>query len=51
MTQEQFECEKNYRVSIAITKVMLTRKLINEKDYSKINTMLISKYKPVIGGL
>jgi hypothetical protein len=51
MTHEQFESEKNYRVSIAITKVMLMRKIINEKDYSKINTMLISKYKPVIGGL
>lgn len=51
MTKEQFEGEKNYRVSIVIAKAMLVRKIINEKDYSKINTMLISKYKPVIGGL
>lgn len=51
MTREQFEREKNYRVSIAIAKVMLSRKLINEKDYSKIDNMLISKYKPIIGGL
>lgn len=51
MTKEQFESEKNYRVSIAIAKAMLSRKIINEKDYGKINAMLISKYNPVIGGL
>lgn len=51
MTKEQFEGEKNYRISIAIAKVMLAKKIINQKDYSKIDTMLISKYKPVIGGL
>lgn len=51
MTKEQFEGKKNYRVSIVIAKAMLERKIINEKDYIKINTMLISKYKPVIGGL
>lgn len=51
MTKEQFEGEKNYRVSIVIAKAMLARKIINEKEYRKINTMLISKYKPVIGGL
>ena len=51
MTKEQFEGDKNYRVSIIIAKAMLARKIINENDYSKIDTMLISKYKPVIGGL
>jgi hypothetical protein len=51
MTKEQFEGEKNYRVSIIIAKAMLARKIINESDYSKIDIMLISKYKPAIGGL
>ncbi|PRR84513.1 SHOCT domain-containing protein [Clostridium vincentii] len=51
MTQHQFQREKNYRVSIAIAKVMILRKLINEKEYSKIETMLITRYKPVFGGL
>lgn len=51
MTKEQFQREKNYRVSISIAKVMLSRNLINEKEYNKINIMLISKYNPVIGGL
>ena len=51
MTKEQFEREKNYRVALSITKVMLARGLINERDYAKINTKLIVKYRPVFGGL
>ena len=51
MTQVQFKREKNYRVSLAIAKAMLTKKLITEKEYRKIDTMLIAKYNPVIGGL
>ncbi|MBZ9633330.1 SHOCT domain-containing protein [Clostridium sp. FP1] len=51
MTQQQFQREKNYRVSIAIAKVMLSRKLITDQEYSKIDKMLITKYNPVFGGL
>ena len=51
MTHEQFIREKNYRVSLAIAKAMLSKKLITEHDYCKINTMLIAKYKPVFGSL
>jgi hypothetical protein len=51
MTQEQFEREKNYRVSIAIAKAMLLKKLITEQEYRKIDKILITKYKPVFGGL
>lgn len=51
MTQEQFEREKNYRVSLAIAKAMLSKKLITQHEYSKIDAMLIVKYKPVIGSL
>jgi len=51
MTKEQFEREKNYRISIAIAKTMLSRRIINEKEYSKIDKMLVAKYNPVFGGL
>ena len=51
MNQEQFKREKNYRVSLAITKTMLSRKLITDQEYSKIDKILITKYKPVFGGL
>lgn len=51
MTQQQFQREKNYRVSIAIAKVMLSRKLITAQEYNKIDTMLITRYNPVFGSL
>lgn len=51
MTQVQFKQEKNYRVSLAIAKVMLKKGLISGRDYRKINSMLIAKYNPVIGSL
>ncbi len=51
MTKEQFEQEKNYRVSIAIAKSMLSKKIISDHEFKKIDAMLVSKYKPVLGGL
>jgi hypothetical protein len=51
MTQQQFQREKNYRVSIGIAKAMLSRKLITAQEYSKIDIMLITRYNPVFGGL
>ena len=51
MNQEQFKREKNYRVSLAIARDMLLRKLITEQEYSKIDKILVTKYKPVFGRL
>jgi len=51
MTHEQFDHEKNYRTSLAIAKMMLTKGIINEKDYHKIDTILLEKYQPLLGGL
>ncbi len=51
MTLEQFKAEKNYRVALAIAKTMLGKGLINDREYKKINTILIAKYRPIIGAL
>ncbi len=51
MTHEQFEHEKNYRISLSITKVMLSKKLISEHEYRKIDSMLKARYKPILGSL
>lgn len=51
MTNEQFEREKNYRVSLSIAKAMLMKGIITEKDLKEIDLMLIDKYKPLIGSL
>ena len=51
MTSEQFEREKNYRVALAIAKMMLSKTIIDRNDFKKINTMLIKKYNPLLGNL
>ena len=51
MTSDQFEREKNYMVSLFIAKNMLSKGLITDKEYRRIDAMLVDKYKPVIGVL
>jgi transcription initiation factor IIE alpha subunit len=51
LTAEQFEGEKNYRVAIWIAKTMLSKGLINDKEYKKIDKMFIAKYRPILGTL
>ncbi len=51
MTHAQFEREKNYQVSFAIAKTMLSKGLINRKEFAKINSLLVAKYQPLIGSL
>ncbi|MEI7961972.1 MAG: SHOCT domain-containing protein, partial [archaeon] len=49
MTTLQFEGEKSYRLAITIAKTMLNNNLISKSDFKKIDSMLISKYQPIIG--
>ena len=51
MTKEQFEREKDYRISKAVAKSILSQNIINKEDFRKINNLLIDKYKPMIGSL
>lgn len=51
MTQEQFEREKNYGASMAVARAMLSKGLISDRDYRKIDTIFRKKYRPVIGAL
>ncbi|MGI6121373.1 MAG: SHOCT domain-containing protein [Saccharofermentanales bacterium] len=51
MTKEQFEREKNYRAALSIAKAMLSQGLISAREYGKIDTILIKKYRPPLGGL
>ena len=51
MTHAQFEREKNYQVSLAIAKSMRKRELITEQEYKKIDTMMLEKYRPLLGAL
>ena len=51
MTPEQFEREKNYRVSLTIAKAMLAQRLISDLEYRKINSILLDKYRPPLGSI
>jgi hypothetical protein len=44
MTNGQFEREKNYGVVMAVARMMLSKGLISEKDYRKIDTI----YSPIL---
>lgn len=50
-TAEQFDREKNYGVAMAFTRTMLSKGLISERDYRRIDTIYKAKYRPVIGAL
>lgn len=51
MTKEQFEREKNYGAARSVAQAMLSRGLIGAKEYAKIDTILLAKYRPLLGGL
>ena len=51
MTKEQFEREKNYQVSRSIVSSWLKKGIITEKEYKKIDTKLVAKFRPIIGTL
>jgi hypothetical protein len=51
MTFEQFERERSCGVTMAVARVMLRGRVINRRDYRKIDTMFRKKYRPIIGAL
>lgn len=51
MTNEQFEAESHYQAAISIVKSMLKNDLITPQEYNKINTIMLKKYQPILGGL
>lgn len=51
MTAEQFDREKSYGAAISLAKGLLSKGLITESEYAKIDTILKGKYRPIIGGL
>ena len=51
VNKEQFDREKDYHAAISIAKALLSKGLVTEREYDKIDTILIGKYRPIIGGL
>ncbi len=51
MSDMQFQAEAEYQVSIAIAKTLRGRRLLTEHEYALIDSRLLDKYRPVLGGL
>ena len=51
MSEEQFEAEKAYQVSIHLAKTLRQKGLRTDEEYAIIDTKLQEKYRPLFGTL
>lgn len=51
MTREQGEKEIQYQCTMGIARNLLKQGIIDEIQYSKIDTIFTQKYKPILGSL
>ena len=51
MTHEQIQAESSYRISMGMAKSMLDEGLLTKAEYAKIDTIILKKYAPILGGL
>ena len=51
MNSEQFKRERLYQSTIAIVRMMQKDGLITEDEFCQIDTMLLEKYRPLLGSL
>jgi hypothetical protein len=49
MTQEQFQREFDYQISMSIADSMKNEGIINDKDYKIFNEFFLKEYNPPIG--
>ena len=51
MSKEQFKAERLYLVSLFVAKSMFREGIISEEEYEEIDTILLEKYRQVLGTL
>lgn len=51
MSEEQFRTERLYLMSLSVAESMLQKGVISEGEYSEIDTILLEKYRPILGTL
>ena len=51
MSEAEFHAEKMYLLCLGTAKAMLKRGIISEEEFTKIDTMLLEKYKPTLSTL
>jgi len=51
LSEEMFNAEKLYQVTMTIAKSMLTKGIITNEEYAVIDTKMLEKYRPILGTL
>ena len=51
MDKVKFRAERIYQITISIAKAMLEKGTISEDEYAQIDTILLEKYRPILGTL
>ena len=51
LTQEQFEQEAGFRLSLSVMKRLMEESLLTQKEYGQIERILARKFSPVWAGL
>lgn len=51
LTQEQFEREAGFRLSLSIMSRLMEENLLTPKEHGQIERILVRKFSPVRGGL
>ena len=51
LTQEQFEQEAGFRLSLSIMNRLMEENLLTQKEYGQIERILTRKFSPVWAGL
>lgn len=49
--KEQFRAERLYLTSLSVAKSMLHEGIISENEFAEIDTILLKKYRPILGTL
>ena len=51
VSEEQFRVERLYLMSLSVAESMLQKGIISEDEFSEIDTILLEKYRPILGTL
>jgi hypothetical protein len=51
VSEEHFESESLYQATMTIARSMLERGVITQVEYSEIDTIMLDKYRPLLGSL
>ncbi len=51
MNEAEFHAEKMYLLCLGTAKAMLKKGVISKEEFTKIDTMLLEKYKPTLSTL